>query len=84
LHYNLTAPSSFFSCVEDEATKFCELAQTSVSEALIGLFDASTAAKKSRFGEPDRKVQSIAVLGAGLMGAGIAQVRIHPCDDMVY
>ena len=30
--------------------------------------------KKNRFGKPDQPVKTLAVLGAGLMGAGIAQV----------
>jgi predicted NAD/FAD-dependent oxidoreductase len=32
------------------------------------------AVKKNRFGKPAHEVKTIAVLGAGLMGAGIAQV----------
>lgn len=31
--------------------------------------------KKNRFGKPARSSKNIAVLGAGLMGAGIAQVK---------
>jgi enoyl-CoA hydratase/long-chain 3-hydroxyacyl-CoA dehydrogenase len=30
--------------------------------------------KKNRFGKPQHEVKTVAVLGAGLMGAGIAQV----------
>ena len=33
-----------------------------------------TAMKKSPFGEPQQETKTVAVLGAGLMGAGIAQV----------
>jgi enoyl-CoA hydratase / long-chain 3-hydroxyacyl-CoA dehydrogenase len=60
--------------LEFEASKFVEMAQTSVSPALIGLFDGMNSVKKNRFGKPDKEVKTIAVLGAGLMGAGIAQV----------
>jgi len=50
------------------------MAQTDVSPALIGLFDGMNAVKKNCFGKPDVEVKTVAVLGAGLMGAGIAQV----------
>lgn len=62
--------------LEDEAQKFSELAATPVSEALIGLFHGTTAVKKHDFGKPTHQVKNIAVLGAGLMGAGIAQVSV--------
>lgn len=62
--------------LEDEATKFAELAATPVSEALIGLFHGTTAVKKHDFGKPSQPVKKVAVLGAGLMGAGIAQVSV--------
>jgi enoyl-CoA hydratase/long-chain 3-hydroxyacyl-CoA dehydrogenase len=35
-----------------------------------------TNCKKNRFGKPQRPVKNVAILGAGLMGAGIAQVSI--------
>jgi len=57
-----------------EAERFAGLAATKESEALISIFNNMTALKKSKFGEPTLKCQRVAVLGAGLMGAGIAQV----------
>ncbi|CAM9467299.1 unnamed protein product [Chrysoparadoxa australica] len=59
-----------------EASKFAQMAATTVSKSLIGIFNGQTACKKSRFGEvpANRTVNTVAVLGAGLMGAGIAQV----------
>ena len=59
-----------------EQEGFAKLSQTSESKALIGLFEGRTHCKKNRFGNPNRPPKTIAVLGAGLMGAGIAQVSI--------
>lgn len=61
---------------EAEASAFGELAMTSQSKGLIGLFRGQTECKKNRFGKPEREVETVAVLGAGLMGAGIAQVSV--------
>jgi enoyl-CoA hydratase / long-chain 3-hydroxyacyl-CoA dehydrogenase len=71
--FGLTAPNKQ-AALEHEAQKFSEMAATPESAALIGLFDGSTALKKNRFGKPEKRVETVAVLGAGLMGAGIAQV----------
>jgi enoyl-CoA hydratase/long-chain 3-hydroxyacyl-CoA dehydrogenase len=57
-----------------ERQKFGELAATSESSALRGLFFGQTASKKNRFGAPSVPIETIGVLGAGLMGAGIAEV----------
>ncbi|EOD20095.1 putative hydroxyacyl-coenzyme A dehydrogenase/3-ketoacyl-coenzyme A thiolase/enoyl-coenzyme A hydratase alpha subunit [Emiliania huxleyi CCMP1516] len=59
-----------------ERQLFGKLAATSESAALRGIFFGATAAKKNPFGKPDKKVETIGVLGAGLMGAGIAEVSI--------
>ncbi|VDO72546.1 unnamed protein product [Heligmosomoides polygyrus] len=58
-----------------ESQCFGELVQTYQSKALIGLFNGSTECKKNKFGE-GRTVKEVAVVGAGLMGAGIANVTI--------
>merc|ERR1719192_27602 len=55
---------------------FGHLAATSESAALIGLFHGQTECKKNKFGKPAKPSKSIGILGAGLMGAGIAQVSI--------
>lgn len=60
----------------DEARGFGELTQTPHSKALIGLFHGQTQCKKNRFGKPKKECKTVGVLGAGLMGAGIAQVSI--------
>uniref|UniRef100_A0A646QG61 Trifunctional enzyme subunit alpha, mitochondrial n=1 Tax=Hemiscolopendra marginata TaxID=943146 RepID=A0A646QG61_9MYRI len=59
-----------------EQTAFGNLAMTNESKGLIGLFHGQTECKKNHFGTPQKKAQTLAVLGAGLMGAGIAQVSI--------
>ena len=57
-----------------ESKAFGELALTPECNALQGLFFGSTALKKNRFGKPAHEVTTIGVVGAGLMGAGVAQV----------
>jgi len=60
--------------LEYEATRFSELACTTESKALIGIFDGMNHLKKNRFGKPSHAISTVGVLGAGLMGSGIAQV----------
>ncbi|GFN81355.1 fatty acid oxidation complex subunit alpha [Plakobranchus ocellatus] len=59
-----------------EADRFAALGMTNESKALIGLYHGQTACKKNSFGKPKKPAQKIAILGAGLMGAGIAQVSV--------
>jgi enoyl-CoA hydratase/long-chain 3-hydroxyacyl-CoA dehydrogenase len=59
---------------EAEANGFGELVMTPESKGLISLFHGQTECKKNRFGDPQRPAKNLAVLGAGLMGAGIVQV----------
>lgn len=60
---------------QTEREEFCKLAQTPESAALIGIFDGMTQMKKHSFGDDAAiPVKKVAVMGAGLMGAGIAQV----------
>lgn len=73
------ASSGFAAAAETEAKLFGELVVSETAHRLIDLFFAQTAAKKDSGLEPDEKatpfpVERIAVLGAGLMGAGIAVV----------
>uniref|UniRef100_A0A183C806 Trifunctional enzyme subunit alpha, mitochondrial n=1 Tax=Globodera pallida TaxID=36090 RepID=A0A183C806_GLOPA len=60
---------------EEETREFGNLTQTTESQALIGLFKGQTECKKNKYGEA-RKTERMAVIGAGLMGAGIANVSI--------
>ncbi|XP_075213578.1 monolysocardiolipin acyltransferase Mtpalpha [Lycorma delicatula] len=61
---------------EAENKGFAELAMTPQSKGLIGLFKGQTECKKNRFGKPQKEIKTVAVVGAGLMGAGIAHVSI--------
>ncbi|XP_076648614.1 monolysocardiolipin acyltransferase Mtpalpha [Halictus rubicundus] len=68
---------------EAEAKAFGELAVTPQSRGLVSLFFGQNACKKNRFGAPKNAVKKIAVVGAGLMGAGIVQVSIDKSFDVV-
>jgi 3-hydroxyacyl-CoA dehydrogenase/enoyl-CoA hydratase/3-hydroxybutyryl-CoA epimerase len=61
-----------------EAAAFGELAMSAEAHELMGIFFAQNELKKDRgVAEPNveaRKVKRVAVLGAGLMGAGVAYV----------
>ncbi|KAK6638637.1 hypothetical protein RUM43_006904 [Polyplax serrata] len=66
-----------------EAEGFGELAMTPQSKGLIGLFYGMKHCQKNRFGDPQKPANSVAVIGSGLMGAGIAQVTIDKNIDCV-
>ncbi|XP_012538607.1 trifunctional enzyme subunit alpha, mitochondrial [Monomorium pharaonis] len=66
-----------------EARGFGQLAVTPECKGLTSLFFGQTACKKNRFGPPKSAVKKIAVLGAGLMGAGIIQVSIDKGFNVV-
>ena len=59
-----------------ESELFGELAVTPESRALVQLFFAMNGAKKNPYKESAKKVNNIGVLGAGLMGSGIAEVSM--------
>uniref|UniRef100_A0A8D0CPD7 Hydroxyacyl-CoA dehydrogenase trifunctional multienzyme complex subunit alpha a n=1 Tax=Sander lucioperca TaxID=283035 RepID=A0A8D0CPD7_SANLU len=60
-----------------ESENFGKLTVTSEANALIGLYHGQVTCKKNHFGTPEKDVKRLAILGAGLMGAGIAQVSVH-------
>ena len=67
--------------LETEARLFGELAISPVAKQLRGIFFATTALKKDN-GTSDpavkgRKVESLGILGGGLMGSGIAYVTVN-------
>uniref|UniRef100_UPI00358FA83D trifunctional enzyme subunit alpha, mitochondrial n=1 Tax=Myxine glutinosa TaxID=7769 RepID=UPI00358FA83D len=62
---------------KSEAQAFGELAFTNESRALVGLYHGQVSCKKNHYGAPKKPASQLAVIGAGLMGAGIAQVSIE-------
>lgn len=85
-HGNYPAPPKIIECLrtgiehgldagfEAEERNFGDLAMTSESRELIRLFFAKNDAEKNPFEGGARKIRRIGVLGAGLMGSGIAQI----------
>ena len=59
-----------------EARTFGELGFTPASIALRGIFFAQTATRKSPAGPPAAPARHVTILGAGLMGSGIASVTV--------
>ncbi|KAL3997831.1 Enoyl-CoA hydratase/isomerase family protein [Acanthocheilonema viteae] len=59
----------------EESEAFGDLTQTTQCKALMGIFKGRTECKRNKFGE-SKKIEKLAVIGAGLMGAGIANVSI--------
>ncbi|XP_043264541.1 trifunctional enzyme subunit alpha, mitochondrial [Colletes gigas] len=68
---------------EAEAKAFGELTITPECRGLTSLFFGQTACKKNRFGTPKSAIKKLAVVGAGLMGAGIVQVSIDKGFEVV-
>ncbi len=63
--------------LETEARLFDELVRTSVAKNLIRLFFQINDKKKNPLAEEARPVRKLGVLGAGLMGSGIADVSVN-------
>ena len=61
----------------NEAKLFGELGATKESRALVNLFFGMTNAKKNPHKDLVKPVNKIGVLGAGLMGSGIADVSVN-------
>ena len=68
------ADSGMAAGLKMEAEHFGALTQTRASGALMGLFHGTVATKKNPYGKPKAPAKVVGVLGAGLMGAGVAQV----------
>ena len=61
----------------EESKRFGQLAMTNEAKAFMHLFFSQTALKKNRYGTPKKKAETIGVIGAGLMGSGIADVSAN-------
>ncbi len=89
---NYPAPFKIIDCVETGMSKgtkagyeaelknFEELILSNESRQLINVFFAMTEKKKNPLKEKAREVKRLGMLGAGFMGAGIAEVSIN--DDI--
>ncbi|MEX0995142.1 MAG: fatty acid oxidation complex subunit alpha FadJ [Balneolaceae bacterium] len=62
--------------LKNESRLFGELAVTHESRALVQLFFSMNAAKKNPQKDQAKKVDNLAVIGAGLMGTGITEVSL--------
>ncbi len=63
--------------LENEAMLFGQAGATAESRALVNLFFGMTDAKRNPLADNVKPVNTIGVLGAGLMGSGIADVSIN-------
>lgn len=91
-HGNYPAPYKIIECVEigwskgmdagldAEATKFEELILSPESKQLIHIFFNMTEKKKNPYKTAPKHINRLGMLGAGFMGAGIAEVSIT--DDI--
>merc|ERR1711892_926664 len=59
-----------------KAEGFGQLTMEPVTKAMINIFNARTHCAKNHWGKPEQVPKELAILGAGLMGAGIAEVSI--------
>jgi 3-hydroxyacyl-CoA dehydrogenase/enoyl-CoA hydratase/3-hydroxybutyryl-CoA epimerase len=69
--------------LENETVLFGELGATQESRNLVNLFFGMTASKKVPNPDLVKPVKKIGVLGAGLMGSGIAEVSVDKGDYRV-
>ncbi|WP_428235542.1 fatty acid oxidation complex subunit alpha FadJ [Gracilimonas sp.] len=69
--------------LENETVLFGELGATQESRNLVNLFFGMNASKKVPNPDLVREVKKIGVLGAGLMGSGIAEVSVDKGDYRV-
>ena len=66
--------SQFKKSLEKETESFCEVAVTPESRNLIRIFFLMNKIKKQKFSNQIKPINQIAVLGAGIMGGGIAHL----------
>lgn len=92
---NYPAPLKIIDCVEKgmatniekglsiESENFGKLVVSSESKQLVNLFFAMTSHKKNPWQEQVKKVKKVGILGAGLMGAGIANILANKGTSVV-
>jgi len=92
---NYPAPLKILDCVEiglenglaagleAESAGFAHLHSTEACKNLIGLFLAMQDNKKLRSNAKNHQIKSIAMIGAGFMGAGITEVSIKSAYDVI-
>lgn len=68
---------------EKERDWFEKLLLTDESAALRSLFFATTNNKKNPYGEVKQPIQTLGMIGAGFMGAGIAEVSVNKDIDVL-
>lgn len=69
--------------IDADCGRFADLVFSRHARSLMGLFFAMTEAKKNPKRDMVRPVKKLAVLGAGLMGSGIAAVSLERCDTVL-
>ena len=70
----------FEKSLKEETKAFCEVVVTPASKNLIRIFFLINQIKKHKFSATKKPIQQISVLGAGVMGSGIAYL----CADKNY
>jgi 3-hydroxyacyl-CoA dehydrogenase/enoyl-CoA hydratase/3-hydroxybutyryl-CoA epimerase len=69
--------------IEADIKRFGDLVLSPQSKSLMNLFFGMTSLKKNPWQAKARGVEKLAVLGAGLMGNGIAAVSLGICDTVL-
>ena len=69
--------------IENEVSLFQELLHTPQAKQLINIFLGMTSLKKNPLQDKQKSVDTIAVIGAGLMGEGIAEVSLLKGWDII-
>ncbi len=69
--------------MEKDRERFVRLVGTPEAKSLMKLFFAMTDLKKNPWKKKAREVKKMAVLGAGLMGSGIAAVSTRACETIL-
>ncbi|OHD65972.1 MAG: hypothetical protein A2176_04215 [Spirochaetes bacterium RBG_13_51_14] len=69
--------------IERDIERFVRLVMSSEAKSLMNIFFGITNLKKNPYKSKARDVKKMAVLGAGLMGSGIASVSTQVCDTIL-